>query len=243
MQGWGHFKYEEIEHTLTVYFLEGDSFHVQFQLTGLPVAGHFVDRKAEIEEMEEHLLATKAQDGRKILIFHGLGGVGKTQLAIAYARKHQHTYSAIVWVNGYSRDTVLQSLVAFGRHAGVSGASDSTASMTQQAPDMEAEADAMLRWLALEKNRRWLMIFDNVDRDIQSDDDIQAYDVTSFVPPADHGSILITTRLPSLGEIGKSTEITRLQPDQAVELLSNRSGLHPSSSGTIGIPSKGQGTS
>jgi len=115
-----------------------------------------------------------------------------------------------VWVNDYSRDTVLQSLVAFGRHAGFSGVSDSTASMTQQASNMKAKADAILRWLALEKNRRWLMIFDNVDQDIQFDDDIQAYDVTSFVPPVDHGSILITIRLPSLGEIGKSIEITRL---------------------------------
>lgn len=193
--------------------------------------------------MEEHLLATKAQNGRKIHIFHGLGGIGKTQLAIAYARKHQHTYTAIVWVNGYSRDTVLQSLAAFGRHSGISEASDSTANTTQQAPDTEVEADAVLRWLALEKNRRWLMIFDNVDRDIQSDEDMQAYNVTSFVPPADHGSVLITTRLPSLGEIGKSTEITGLNPNQALELLSNRSGLHPSSSGTIRIPSECEGKS
>jgi len=193
--------------------------------------------------MEEHLLKTKAQNGRKIHIFHGLGGIGKTQLAIAYARKHQHTYSAIVWVNGYSRDTVLQSLAAFGRYASDSGVSDLTASTTQQAPDMKAEAGAVLRWLALEKNCRWLMIFDNVDRDVQSDKDIQAYDVLSFVPPADHGSVLITTRLPSLGEIGTSTEITRLKLSQALELLSNRSGLHPSSSGTISILSEHEGTS
>lgn len=180
-------------------------------------------------------MATKAQNKRKNYIFHGLGGIGKTQLAIAYARKHQHIYSAIMWVNGYNRDTVLQSLAAFGRHAAVSGVSDSTASTTQQAPDIKAEADAVLKWLALEKNRQWLMIFDNVDRDIQSDEDVQAYDLISFVPPADHGSVLITTRFLSLGEIGTSTEIIRLELSQALELLSNRSGLHPSSSGTIGI--------
>jgi hypothetical protein len=210
---------------------------------GLPVAGYFVDREAEIEEIEEHLLATKAQNLRKIHIFYGLGGIGKTQLAIAYARKHQHIYTAIVWVNGYSRDTVLQSLAAFGRRAGISEALDSTANTTQQAPDTEVEANAALRWLALKKNRQWLMIFDNVDRDVQSNEDIQAYDVTSFMPPADHGSVLITTRLPSLGEIGKSTEITRLKPNQALELLSNRSGLHPSSSGMIRILLNCEGTS
>lgn len=196
-----------------------------------------------MEEVEEYLLATRAQNGRKIHIFHGLGGTGKTQLAIAYARKHQHTYTAIVWVNGYSRDTVLQSLAAFGQHAHISGVSDSAIGVAQQVPNLEVEADMVLRWLALEKNRRWLMIFDNVDRDVQSNEDVQAYDVISFVPPADHGSVLITTRLPSLGEIGKATEITRLRPDQALKLLSNRSGLHLSNNGTMGIPLEYDGTS
>jgi NB-ARC domain len=197
-----------------------------------------------MEEMEENLLPTEAQSRRKIHILHGLGGVGKTQLAIAYARKHQHTYSAIVWVNGNSTDTVLQSLDGFARRAGVGGVPDSTASTAQQTPDMKAEADAVLRWLALKGNRRWLMIFDNVDRDVGSDDeDAQAYDVMSFLSAADHGSVLITTRLSSLGEIGKSTEVTRLRPNQALELLSNRSGLHPSSNGTIGFSSESESTS
>jgi len=196
-----------------------------------------------MEEMERNLLPTKAQSGRKIHTLHGLGGIGKTQLAIAYARKHLHTYSAIVWVNGNSTDTVLQSLAGFARRAGVSGVSDPTANTAQQAPDMRAEADAVLRWLALERNRRWLMIFDNVDRDIQSaEEDAQAYSVTSFLPPADHGSILVTTRLPSMGEIGKSTEVARLRQDQALELLRNRSGLHPSSKGTVGPPSASERT-
>jgi hypothetical protein len=74
---------------------------------GLLVTSHFVDREIEMEEMEEHLLVTKAQNRRKIHIFYSLGGIGKTQLAIAYARKHQHIYTAIVWVNDYSRDIVL----------------------------------------------------------------------------------------------------------------------------------------
>lgn len=231
------------EQALTKHLLDTDKFRVAFQLTGLPVAGYFVDREAEIEEMEGYLLATKAQKGRKIHILHGLGGIGKTQLAVAYARKYQRTYSAIVWVNGYSRDTVLQSLAAFGRHAGIGGGSNLGSDAFKQSPDMEVEADTVLRWLALEKNCRWLVIFDNVDRDIQSEGHMEAYDVTSFIPPADHGSILITTCLPSLGEMGRSTEITRLKPGQALELLCNRSGLHSSSNGTIYIPSQHKGRS
>ena len=88
-----------------------------------------------------------------------------------------------MWLNGSSRDTVLQSLARFARYAGVSGVMNPTSSKAQHAPDMEAEAHAVLRRLGLARNRRQLMIFDNVDRDVQStEDDIQASDVSSFLP-------------------------------------------------------------
>ena len=139
-------------------------------------------------------------------------------------------------MNGNSRDTVLQSLSAFGRRAGVDGGSEPTAYTAQQAPDMEAEAYAVLRWLSQERNHRWLIIFDNVDRDVRSsEEDPQAFDTISFLLPADHGSVLITTRLPSLGEMGQLTEVGRLTLDQALELLRRRSGLRPSGDGKISL--------
>lgn len=182
--------------------------------------------------MEDNLLPKTGRDRRKIYIIYGLGGIGKTQLAIAYARKHQKTYSAILWLNGNSNDTLLQSLATFGRYAGISDLPKSPTSTTPQARDVEAEAKAVLRWLALEGNRRWLIVIDNVDREYGPNiDDAQAYDVLSFLPPADHGYVLITSRLLSLGEVGKSTEILRLDLEQALELLSDRSGLPRSTEG------------
>ena len=88
-----------------------DDYRVEFRLTGLPVTGHFIDRDAEMKEIEESL-HDNAHTGRRIHVLHGLGGIGKTQLAITYTRKHQKMYSAIVWLNGNSRDTLFQS---FGR--------------------------------------------------------------------------------------------------------------------------------
>ncbi len=74
----------------------GLSFQVQFGLTGLPVSGNFVDRDAEMTQMGLSLLSPTSRHGRKIHVLHGLDDIGKTQLAIAYARKHQETYSAIL---------------------------------------------------------------------------------------------------------------------------------------------------
>lgn len=213
---------------------EGDNFHVQFQLTGLSVDSHFVDRTAEMDALEQTLLPSGPQSGRKMHVLHGLGGIGKTQLAIAHARKQQHTYSAVIWVNSSSRDTVLQSLSAFGRRAGVDGVAESTALAASQTPDMEAEAAAVLRWLSRERNDRWLMVFDNVDRDVKrSENDAQAFEVGAFLPAADHGSVLITSRLASLGEIGQATEVGRLELDQALELLGRCSGLPASDDSKI----------
>lgn len=77
------------------------------------------------------------------------------------------------------------------------------------------------------------MVIDNVDRECQPDNkDPQAYHMSSFFPPADHGSLLITTRLHSLTEVGTSTKVGRLDLEQALKLLCSHSGLIPSSKGT-----------
>lgn len=74
----------------------------------------------------------------------------------------------IVWADGNNTDTVLRILAGFARRAGVSGFSDLAANIAQQAPDMEVKAETVMRWLALERNRRRFMISGNVDRDMQS---------------------------------------------------------------------------
>lgn len=210
----------------------GLSFQVQFGLTGLPVSGNFVDRDAEMTQMELSLLSPTSRHGRKIHVLHGLGGIGKTQLAIAYARKHQETYSAILWLNGNSKDTLLQSLAGFATHAGIDHISKLIVKITRRSEETAKSADAVLQWLTFKGNRRWLVIFDNVDRDYHADvEDSQAYDLESFFPAADHGSILITTRLPHLGEFGAATQVTRVDGNQALQILTNSSRLPQSSPG------------
>jgi len=210
----------------------GLSFRVQFRLTGLPVSGNFVDRDEEMTQMELSLLSPTSWHGRKIHVLHGLGGIGKTQLAIAYARKHQERYSAILWLNGNSKDTLLQSLAGFATYAGIDHISKSTVKITGHGEETAESADAVLQWLTFKGNRRWLVIFDNVDRDYHAEvEDSQAYDMESFFPAADRGSILITTRLPHLGEFGAATQVTRVDRDQALQILTDSSRLPQSGPG------------
>jgi AAA+ ATPase superfamily predicted ATPase len=56
----------------------------------------FVARENELGEIH----AALAGDGsRHSIVLHGLGGIGKTQLAVEYARRHKDSYSAIFWLD------------------------------------------------------------------------------------------------------------------------------------------------
>jgi hypothetical protein len=91
---------------------------------------------------------------------------------------------------------------------------------------VEQQARQVLRWLALEGNSRWLIIFDNIDQYSPiSSTAGDAYDIGEFFPTADHGSILITTRLQRLTELGKSLPIHRLDYEDEIQLLFQSSGL------------------
>jgi hypothetical protein len=159
---------------------------------------------------------------RKVAILHGLGGIGKTQLAVRFARDHKNDFTAIFWLSGKDRGTVLQSLSSVlprlpGQFRTDEAINDG---------DVEQQARQVLRWLALEGNSRWPIIFDNIDQYSPiSSAAGDAYDIGEFFPTADHGSILITTRLQRLTELGKSLPIHRLDYEDEIQLLFQSSGL------------------
>ena len=78
---------------------------MQFHLIDLFVVDNFVDRDTEMKQMKHLLLQFDSQNERKIYILYDLDNIDKTQLIIAYARKHQEIYSAIIYVNNNNKDT------------------------------------------------------------------------------------------------------------------------------------------
>lgn len=82
---------------------------------------------------------------------------------------------------------------------------------------VEQNAKQVLRWLASPGNTRWLLIFDNIEQYSPHTDD--GYDVGEFFPTADHGSILITTRLQPITELGKPFPLQTLNSEDATILL------------------------
>ncbi|KAK5689955.1 hypothetical protein LTR17_026104 [Elasticomyces elasticus] len=173
-------------------------FRVPFSLKGIPATKHFVSRDQEMKQLNDFFQPTPQPASRKIFVVHGLRGMEKTQLCVDFVRKHKDDFSAILWLDGSSKDALKQSLADASLRLPVT-VPDASSHPKHNSMDVQGSLDGVLQWLSTPDNTGWLLVFDNVDREWQARPrDLQAYDLAEFSPPADHGSILVTTRLSRL---------------------------------------------
>ena len=92
-----------------------DNYSVPFDLAGVLVAEYFVGRENELSMMQEVFQADMSR--RRTIELQGPGGIGKTQLAVAYAKQHRNEYSAIFWLDSKDKDTLLLRLQITLRYA------------------------------------------------------------------------------------------------------------------------------
>ena len=136
----------------------------------------------------------------------GLGGIGKTQLALEYAHRQSQTYNLIWWVRAESVALRDEDLLTLHRRMGL--------------PAREGESTperlATLR-RALEATSRWLLVFDNVEQsDILQD----------IVPRVGGGHVLITSRLRDWQALAREVQLPVWSPAEALQYLAQRTGLH-----------------
>jgi hypothetical protein len=159
---------------------------------------------------------------RKTFLLHGLGGMGKTQLAVAFARRHQQRFSAILWMDGSSIDQLKQSFVAVASRIPQDElTADVVESLQADGLDADVIVKGVLRWLSLPSNKYWLLIIDNIDRDWNAKEhDSLAFNPREYIPHADHGSILLTSRLAEMEYgIEAKLHVDRVNDAQARSML------------------------
>ncbi|KAJ5623136.1 protein kinase subdomain-containing protein [Penicillium lividum] len=195
-----------------------DRFHIPFRLTAMPEIKKesFLGRQDNLKDLWQYFQPTQTQS-RKVAILHGLGGIGKTQLAIRFARDHQQEFSAIFWLSGKDQGTLVQSFSSYFSRL---------PEQPEIPDDVQRRFQKVREWLEIEGNSRWLIILDNVDKYTSADSATgDSYDVRKFFPETDHGSILITSRLTELAELGQLFPVRKLEQSDAIELLLSESGL------------------
>jgi hypothetical protein len=190
---------------------------------------HFIGRDEELDRVHQEL----EHDGcRKTAVVHGLGGMGKTQLALAFAQQHKDEYTAVFWVNSKDVDTLKQGYAAAAMRIYREHPSLVHLKAFAEGSNLDKVVEAVKQWLSQPQNNRWLVIYDNYDTPkLPGREDAGTFDIRSFLPEADHGAVLITTRSSQL-RLGPLVVVKKLQSiEQGMEILSHVSGRHGLSSG------------
>ena len=171
------------------------------RLVGLPFPRNpfFLGREEVLARLRRQLQAAQR------MALCGLGGVGKTQLALEYAYRHAADYQAIFWTRADSRDTLV---------AGFLEVASMMHLPERNEQDQRVAIAAVKAWLSRHTN--WLLILDNAD---------ELALLSEFLPSPLSGHLLLTTRTQALSGLASRTDVDPLDLDSASLLLLRRAGL------------------
>jgi hypothetical protein len=163
---------------------------------------HFTGRDAELGRLAESLAGGAAVTVHSL---HGLGGVGKTQLAAEYAHAHAGDYDVVWWVAAEETASIPDQFGALAAGLGL-----------EPATDPEALRDQVHE--ALREAAGWLLVLDNAD---------EARDIAGWLPGAPQpggvpGHVIVTTRRGGFGSLGAVMDLDVIGLADAVALLRTR---------------------
>jgi hypothetical protein len=165
---------------------------------------HFTGRDDLLAALRTQLAEAKAGAVVQAGAVHGLGGVGKTQLAVEYAHRYAADYDLVWWVRAERPAAISGRLAQLARRLGL-----------PELPSLEDQVGALFD--ALGQRDRWLLIYDNAH---------DPADLIGLRPPAGDGHVLVTSRYPAWGGVGTSVRVDVLPREHAVGFLAQRTGSH-----------------
>ncbi|KAH9205088.1 P-loop containing nucleoside triphosphate hydrolase protein [Leptodontidium sp. 2 PMI_412] len=146
----------------------------------------FTGRQVQLTEVEEKLLS----GGSTRTAIVGLGGVGKTQLALelAYQVRDKYRNCSIIWIPATNTESLHQAYVDVARQLDIAGCEDIQADVKRLVKDH----------LSKDSAGQWLLVFDNAD-DInmwtgQVGSKPGSKRLIDYLPKSKHGCILFTSR-------------------------------------------------
>lgn len=136
----------------------------------------------------------------------GLGGIGKTQLAVEYAYRSRELgrYTHTLWIAAASEEAVLSSFVALANLLPAFPARGET--------DQRTLVTTVINWLE-QQTQPWLLIMDNAD-------DLTM--IRPYLPRRGNGNILLTTRAHAVGSLAIAVEVNAMSVIEGANLLLQR---------------------
>jgi hypothetical protein len=134
---------------------------------------------------------------------HGMGGVGKSQLAVEYVYRHQSDFELIWWIPAERPPQIDNALVELAQRLRL-----------PVGPEANTAVPAVREALRLGRPyANWLLIFDNAE---------SPEAVRRYFPAEGTGSILITSRNPQWTSIARPLEVDVFTREESIELLRQR---------------------
>ncbi|KAL8686618.1 MAG: hypothetical protein Q9218_006983 [Villophora microphyllina] len=178
----------------------------------------FVGREDILEDLEGLLL--QPREGVATAVLYGLGGVGKTQVVLEYVFRIKSAALAVFWVHASSASRFMESYKRIAVECDVPGHND---------PDTDA-MQLVRDWLETHHLAQWLMIVDNVDdRSVffeQAPDMTTAKALVEYIPQANNGTVIYTTRSRDIGvDLMSGDEPIKVSPltvEEGIFMLGDR---------------------
>jgi TIR domain/Tetratricopeptide repeat/NB-ARC domain/CobQ/CobB/MinD/ParA nucleotide binding domain len=161
----------------------------------------FTGRNEILERLHEQLISSSTAVVLPVAL-HGLGGVGKTQVAQEYAHRFMAEYDLVWWVPAEQRDLINPSLAELAQPLGVRPL-DST---TETA---EAVREALRRGRPYD---RWLLIFDNAE---------EPGEIEDFFPGG-VGHVIVTSRNPVWSQVAAPLAVDVFSRAESLDYLRRR---------------------
>jgi hypothetical protein len=153
----------------------------------------------QIDDQFSRDVPSKNQSIPKSFVLHGMGGVGKTEIAIEYAHSRKANFDAVLWIAADTRQKLADQYILVAKEMGLNGEDDSAQL------DGDTAREMVMSWFANPHGQyregdntsadrcgiTWLLVLDNAD-----DPDV-LYD---WLPSEGPGCILVTGRFPYLKE-------------------------------------------
>ncbi len=161
----------------------------------------FIGREEAMSTLEGEFFSS--HHPASVLAIKGMGGIGKTQIALEYAYRLASRYEAIWWIRAEDEVTLAADYASFA----------TTVNLPEKNVQNEKVIiDAVRCWL--ERNRNWLFIFNNA---------VNPDQLSDYLPQGETGHVLITTRHQMWDSCCHSFSILFFLRKESVNFLLNRS--------------------
>ncbi|WP_033357417.1 FxSxx-COOH system tetratricopeptide repeat protein [Dactylosporangium aurantiacum] len=157
-------------------------------VTNAPVANvQFTGRDATLNALRVALRQSRP-GAPALAVLYGLGGVGKTQVALEYVHRFGAAYDLVYWINAEPKVLIDTAFADLGERMGLP---------RQQNVELGIRAvqEALSRTT---EYARWLIVFDNVD---------EFADIERFLPSGGHGHVIATTRNQTWGDSAEAIAV------------------------------------